>query len=280
MGLPDISGFASGITTNATNFVKDKAQSIANSKLGDAVSSRLSIAGLFPHAGPSPTAKNTKTTWIDNGVSKSDVQTDWRLKISTNADIFYKIKPDESNTLLRPLINTGGLIFPITPVVQISHTARYSSQPLTHSNYNMQFYEGSEVAPININGEFPIQTIEEGQYLLAAVYFLRSATKMFWGSEANAGTPPPIVFLEGYGDYYFPKVPCVVTNFQHSLPADVDYMEIPVTDSTGMTVIGSTRLPLQSQLMVTLQPIYSRTSLEKFTLGDFAQGRMISGGFM
>ena len=270
MGLPDLSGFTNTAGTTSQSQI---------SKIGDAVSSRLSIAGLFPHAGPSPTAKNAKTTWLDNGVSKSDVQKEWRVKISTNADIFYNVTPKGSNVLLKPLINTGGVIFPITPVIQVSHTARYSTQTLTHSNYNMQFYEGSEVAPININGEFPIQSIEEGQYLLAAIYFLRSATKMFWGKEANAGTPPPIVFLDGYGDHYFPHVPCVVTNFQHTLPSEVDYMEIPIPNDTGTGISGSTRLPLQSQIMVTLQPIYSRTSLEKFTLGEFAQGKML-GGFL
>ena len=55
---------------------------------------------------------------------------------------------------------------------------------------------------------------------------------MFFGQGAKAGNPPPIVYLDGYGSHYFPHVPCVITNFTHNLPNDVDYIEVPVTTTT------------------------------------------------
>jgi hypothetical protein len=88
------------------------------------------------------------------------------------------------------------------------------------------------VSDITISGEFTVQGIDEGKYLLAAIYFFRSATKMFFGGGANAGNPPPIVFLDGYGSHYFPHVPCVITNFTHVMPNEVDYIQIPVETTT------------------------------------------------
>jgi len=62
------------------------------------------------------------------------------------------------------------------------------------------------------------------------VWFFRSATKMFYGGE-NAGNPPPILYLDGYGDFHLPHVPVVVKNFSHSMPNNVDYIETKVSPS-------------------------------------------------
>lgn len=269
------------INSNTFTTLVSQAKDSTVAKLGDAVAQRLNIAGLFPNAKASARpAPKASVQWLDSGVTPANQKDDWRISVSTDANILYNANFTDSDTaILQPLVKTMGVNFPITPTIQVTHTATYSNQRLTHSNYAMQFYEGSEVASIAINGEFPIQSIEEGQYLLAAIYFFRSATKMFWGNEDKAGTPPPLLYLDGYGDYYFPHVPCVLTNFTHSLPDNVDYLEIPITDTNGQYA-GSTRLPMQSQLQIQLQPIYSRSSLNQFSLEDFAKGNLLNGGFM
>lgn len=222
-------------------------------------------------------------------------EADWRVRISMQPAIagrFYS----ESNFITRPLVRTNGVIFPYTPTVSISHNARYSSQPLTHSNYAPHFYESSEVANIDISGEFTVQNIEEGQYLMAAVQFFRSCTKMFFGPDDIAGTPPPLVFLDGYGSAYLPHVPCVVTGFKHTMPADVDYLDVPVgisnpTQGSGKVAQStagiSTRLPTTSTVSVVLQPVYSQTNIgNNFSLNNYAQGKLIQrpngpiGGFL
>jgi len=273
-----------GLTTIATggvNSINSVGQSLANTLDPSNIRKMAAGLGIMSSSGP---AANPPAKWVDTGVSGSSAEnTDWRIKVSLakSADIFYlATATGDDPGILSPLNATGGVVFPITPTLQITNTARYTSSPLTHSNYAMQFYEGSEAGSIMLNGEFPIQTIAEGQYLLAAIYFFRASTKMFWGNEGLAGSPPPMVFLSGYGDYYFPNVPCVVTNFMHTMPENVDYIDIPVKSNSNMKLAGSTRLPLQSTLQVTLQPIYSRTSLTKFKLTDFAAGKMIGGGFM
>jgi hypothetical protein len=227
------------------------------------------------------------------------IDQDWRVRISLgdSANFFYK---SADKGILAPLFknsnNQNGVIFPYTPQIQVAHNARYAEQKLTHSNYANYFYEGSDVAAINITGEFTVQNESEGQYLLAVIYFLRSCTKMWFGE--NGGNPPPMVFLDGYGQHYFPHVPCVVTNFTHTMPQDCDYLEIPPYDPANAIVnsaVGAftnamggmfknavkktniTRLPTNSTVSVTLQPVYSRKSVTKFNLDDFARGKLVGG---
>jgi len=253
---------------------------------------RLQLAGLASGADIAKNTGSPPTAWLNSagetqssGVSGDD----WRLRLSVapKSPLLYNINTSQ---LLHPLRNTDGVIFPITPNLQITHNAKYSSASLTHSNYGMFFYEGSEVSALTIAGEFPVQNIEEGQYLLAAIYFFRAATKMFWGgvgestgtlgaageTDIFAGAPPPMLFLNGYGAHYFPNVPCVVTSFMHTMPEGVDYINVPAFGGNG----ESTRLPTQSTLQVNVQPMMSRVKAATFNLEEFAAGRMITKGFM
>jgi len=239
---------------------------------------------------------------------------DWRVRVSLadGAQIFYK-DPTGSNSLMAPLIQTNGVIFPYTPSISIQHAAHYSPITPTHSNYPIPFYQNSEVSDISISGDFTVQSIDEGQYLMAVIYFFRSATKMFFGQGTNVGNPPPMVFLDGYGDHYFPHVPCVITAFQHTLADDVDYIEVPISSTTlqnvnvnyndlninnslttpnaqqfgpqpqfpgsptqFQTIATTTRLPTKSQISITLKPVYSRLGLhERFDLNQFAAGALL-----
>ena len=58
----------------------------------------------------------------------------------------------------------------------------------------------------------------------AVIHFFRSATKMFYGQDAQRGAPPPLVYLFGMGQYQFNNQPCVIKTFTYNLPADVDYV--------------------------------------------------------
>jgi len=234
---------------------------------------------------------------------------DWRVRVTLapGSNYFYN---DPSNNLLSPLrtevannvtsavvqgVNNlfggfggsgsqqrVGVIFPYTPSVTVQHLANYEPQKLTHNNYANYFYNNSEVSAITINAEFTVQNINEGQYLLAAIYFFRSVTKMFFGNDSFAGNPPPMVFLNGYGEYYLPNVPCVVTSFSHVMPDSVDYINIPepgIAYNPTLTnpVLNSTRLPTHSTISVTLQPVYSRLAQSQgFSLNDFARGALIN----
>lgn len=211
--------------------------------LSDPTNARNAISGLNPGGASSAAPTDPSVAFQTmNGTqgAGSAADTDWRVRISLadNAKIFYK-DPSGSNLIMAPLVGTSGVIFPYTPTITVTHAANYSSSQLTHSNYNLQFFNNSEVQDITITGDFTVQSAEEGQYLMAAIYFFRSATKMFFGSGTNVGNPPPIVFLDGYGSHYFPHVPCVLSNFSHTLNSDVDYIEVPITTTT-LTAVSPT----------------------------------------
>lgn len=175
--------------------------------------------------------KNSTPTFVDPRSAD-----DWRVRLSLapNADYLYRAAKDESHILL-PLKATNGVIFPYTPTISTSYTASYDPIDLTHTNYKFYQYRNSAVGDISISGEFTAQDTNEARYLLAVIHFFKSVTKMFYGNDTNppAGTPPPLLYLSGYGSYQFDKHPVVVSNFSYSLPADVDYIRASLPKETG-----------------------------------------------
>ena len=151
---------------------------------------------------------------------------DWRvkLKLASGATYLYK-DADAKNGILAPLAASNGVVFPYMPTISTSYNANYDQTDLTHSNYRGQFYKSSYVGDIQISGEFTAQDTAEANYLLAVIHFFRSVTKMFYGARDDfRGTPPPLVYLMGLGQYQFNNQPCVVRTFNYSMPNNVDYI--------------------------------------------------------
>ena len=148
---------------------------------------------------------------------------DWRvrLRLAPLADYLYKA---QSPGILSPLTGTDGVLFPYTPTIQTGYKANYSTADITHSNYRGYFYQGSVVEPVIISCPFTAQDTAEANYLLAVIHFFKSVTKMFYGQDPQRGSPPPVVYLTGLGEFQFNEHPCVVTSFTYDLPADVDYI--------------------------------------------------------
>ena len=157
---------------------------------------------------------------------------DWRVRLSLAPNATYLYRASDPG-LLAPLLPTNGVIFPYTPSIDTSYTANYDKTDLTHSNYRGYFYKSSSINDVNIKGTFTAQDTLEAQYLLAVIHFFRSVTKMFYGQDPEAGIPPPLVYLSGFGQNQFNNHPCVVTNFTYNLPTDVDYIR-----ATGFNNIG------------------------------------------
>jgi hypothetical protein len=150
-------------------------------------------------------------------------QGDWRVKLrlAPLADYLYNAADPG---ILEPLKVTDGVIFPYTPKIDLSYRAMYDIASLTHANYNSYFYKNSLLDPVNITATFTAQDTAEANYLLAVIHFFRSVTKMFYGQDAQRGAPPPLVFFTGLGEYQFAEHPCLVHQFNYSLPSDVDYI--------------------------------------------------------
>jgi hypothetical protein len=218
----------------------------------------LRSIGLLPGAVPTTGVGFTDANWG----SESDL--DWRVRLSVPQT--YKSSP-----LLQPLLETNGFCFPYTPQIIIEHSATYNALTPTHSNYPFPAYSNSQVSAMTIIGEFLIENPKEAEYWIAAVHYLRSITKMAYGASSNQGSPPPVIKLNGYGDYVFKNVPVVVTMFTVDLPNDVDYIQV------GLGENGSW-VPVRSQMSVTVQPIYSRKSVTQFSLDAFVNGSYVVNG--
>lgn len=148
---------------------------------------------------------------------------DWRVRLRLAPQSKYLYNAPNPG-ILQPLTVTDGVIFPYTPTISTNYKANYTSYDLTHSNYKGYFYQNSAVEPITITGTFTAQDTAEANYLLAVIHFFRSATKMFYGQDAERGAPPPLTYLSGLGEYQFNEHPCLIQNFTYTLPADVDYI--------------------------------------------------------
>jgi hypothetical protein len=158
---------------------------------------------------------------------------DWRVRLQLAASSTYLYNASDCGPLLWPLRDTNGVIFPYTPTIDTAYKANYTAYDLTHSNYRGYFYQNSHVESINVKGIFTAQDTVEANYLLAVIHFFRSVTKMFYGQDAQRGSPPPLVFLSGLGDFQFNQHPCLVSNFNYTLPSDVDYIRAQSTLSNG-----------------------------------------------
>ena len=163
---------------------------------------------------------------------------DWRvrLQLAPGANYLYAASDKASRGILAPLYDTDGVIFPYTPSIETAYKAKYAPYDLIHSNYRGYFYQNSSVDEIQIKGTFTAQDTREAQYLLAVIHFFRSVTKMFYGQDSQAGTPPPLVYLSGLGQYQFNNHTCLVSNFNYSLPTDVDYIRADGFNNIGLNL--------------------------------------------
>ena len=189
---------------------------------------------------------------------------DWRVRISVPTILSTK------SEVLKPLIGTkNSLIFPFTPTVLVSNSANYSQVQPIHTNFPYNSYENSQVDAFTITGEFVNESTEDAKYFIAALHFLRSATKMFYGGDdATTGLPPVVCRLSGYGQYVLNDIPVVITNFTTDLPNDVDYIKCNVAGKDNF-------VPSMATITITATPQYARRSQARFSLTEFAKGAFV-----
>jgi hypothetical protein len=191
-------------------------------------------------------AQNQQTT---RALAQFPVNTDWRvvLRLAPGADYLYAAA---NAGLLQPLKTTNGVVFPYTPTITTAYRADYQNYDLTHSNYRGYFYKSSYMDDIQLGCTFTAQSTADAAYVLAVIHFFRSVTKMFYGQDAQRGSPPPLVYLSGLGDYQFNNHPCVVSQFNYKLPADVDYISSGSPNNLGLNL-----QPLQNLYSTTLNAV-------------------------
>lgn len=210
---------------------------------------------------------------------------DWRVRLSLPNWSSFRSSP-----VLAPLKDAGGLIFPYTPQISLSSGAKYSEIATTHTNYTFRSYTQSDPGDISITAPMNVEDSTQALYWIAAVHYLRSMTKMFTGSDPKAGNPPPIVYLNGYGNYVFKNVPVVITKFSTTLDAQCDYIGCDVVGSAAGNLAGTAdsiggladtlggAIPGLSGVTSAVSSIAGGVGQVAGLLGTFGIGGSVSGG--
>jgi hypothetical protein len=258
---------------NPQNFVQNagsQIQSIAAKAIPaglDASASRLFQSGLNFGGANIPS--------LAGGFTAQFAQTDNRVRLALSPGSGPMLYKDPSNSILSPLVSTGGILFPYTPTISVSRSAAYAGTHPTHSNYVQHSYSASSIDSITVDGYFTANDPDEARYVFAVLHFLRTTHKMFFGNDRLQGTPPPVLRLSGHGAQNFNSVPVVLQNYTEILGQDRDYIDVPGTGSS---------IPSFLPVTLSLLPIYSKNQIGNFSLDSFARGDLIgspnSGGGM
>lgn len=221
---------------------------------------------------------------VDTTAATPDLsQTDDIVVTGTpSKDNRIRLKPKQVNGSTFPLFGdkdsvlyllnaTGGAFFPYTPIITMSHKATYSEQSPVHANTDYHLYNNTPAVQIQIQGDFTAQNLDEAQYTLACMHFFRTSTKMHFGvNDPNAGLPPPMLVLSGYGEFMFNDLDVILTDFSMELPNGVDYMEVTIGKTVAWVPVKTT---MSVSLIVQQTPAKQR---DEFNFDQFASGEMFS----
>ena len=257
-----------------------------------AVANRLSAAGL-----PAGGIFGRQQRSLQSNVGAPSATQDWGVKLTLPATTYNELVGNSPILDKRSIGVRNGMRWPVTPFINMSHSANYDSRAVIHNNYPYYAYQNSQVDQITISGSFPVNDQRSGLNFLGTLHFLRTVTKMYYGAESiNQGNPPPVCRLNGYGDFVYKDVPVIITNFNVELREQIDYIGITVPtggqasnlterkDPTGMSYAEDVRdadessgavnyVPTDSLIAVTCLPIYSRNKItNEFNLKAFAEG--------
>ena len=184
-----------------------------------------------------------------------------------------------NNDVLKPLYHTNGLLFPYTPQIAYNQNVNYSAMDITHGNQDYQLYKNTGSVEITINGQFTAQNRAEAIYMMSAIHFLRSMSKMYFGeNDQQRGLPPPVLMLSGYGNMMFNQVPVIMRNFSINFDQNVDYVRLEFRNGD---VNSFAWVPTLTSISVSL--IVQKTPADwrdEFTWDKFANGSLIDKGWV
>jgi len=167
-----------------------------------------------------------------------------------------------------------GVIFPYNPTLNLQGSVAYGQYDLTHTNYQPHFYSATQNQQITLGFNFTATTLEEADYMCGVMWFLRTITKMNFGKGDDfAGMPPPVLEFSCYGDYQFKDVPVVIRSYSYDQSGQEDYVDTSEKYNTQVPTFLTGFIDIITQYT-------PGTTLNKFTLQQFAQGKLVDDGFI
>lgn len=212
---------------------------------------------------------------------------DTRLRIKagrTSQSVAQVLGPrDPNSNILSMLYETQGLLFPYTPTINVNQTVNWDPISLVQNNYDVNTYQRTPSVGISVTGVFTTQTQREGEYVMAVLHFLRTVTKSYFGTKdstsGKAGTPPPVVYLDGFGDFMFATLPCVIKSYSYAFDENTDSNVF--TSRTGAKARLPAKLSISMELGVQINMNRQRSdfSLDEFRTGALLKDRSEGGWF-
>lgn len=267
----------SGLGSMLNNFLPGFGGGIPNfsdNKFAKLVDDRLLEASKQANLAIAQVGQVTTSTELSKGY-------DWRARLRPKAggiEKFYGATTD-GDFLLRPLKETGGLVWQYTPNIFLSGSAEYNQAVMQGMNYPINTFISSKPPDIPVAADFTANDIYEARYMLAIMTFLKICTKAYFGDAAVAkgdfGTPPPVMLFEYLGEHGFNKVPVVVTNYSIQLDGEVDYVPVLINGNQR------TFVPTKANITINLSPTYTPHKLRRrFDLDAVRTGRAYKDGFI
>jgi hypothetical protein len=182
----------------------------------------------------------------------------------------------------RVISNAGGIIFPYTPTITYEQSAAYSTLNVMHSNFPLYFYKNSSISTINLNAKFTVQNDLDAGFYLSVSNILKTLTKMRTVNDGTdqAGAPPPVCRLSAYGDYMLKNIPVALMSFKIDLSDTVDYYRSDPTSEGPSSMFGQNFIPTVSTISMVFAPMYSRSQQMKYSITDFAMGKLDGLGYL
>lgn len=163
----------------------------------------------------------------------------------------------------------GTVRFPYTPTVTQGATANYNNYDVTHTNFAFPAYQRSEPTDVTIDALFTADTDEMFNLMFEARRICKAVTRMDFN---GSGSPPPVVKFSYLGPNAFNNVPCLMTNWNMTYQADIDYINAPSSRDW---------LPVESNFTITLKPVYSpQKQANQWNFGAFAGGALTRRGWL
>jgi len=228
----------------------------------------------IPRQGPNGTLDLTSLTGslgLGENLSASDpglgAQSDHRVRIRAKPGMEGEVYGSGPISILN---DTNGMVFPYTPMITWSQSVNYSPLNLVHVNQDFHYYGSTPNLSLGITGRFTAQNTMQAQYCFACIHFLRTVSKMRFGtSDEKRGLPPPMLVLDGYGDQMFNQLPIIINQFSIELINDVDYVRVPMS-------AGEAWVP--AEFSITMNVIIQNTPAawrDQFNLDAFRNGEML-----
>ena len=224
-----------------------------------------------------------------------------RVRLRPKPGAVAQVYGDSGYILSSVLGKTNGMIWPYQPTITYTQSVDYQNIDLVHVNQELFSYQRTKALQLTVDGQFTVQSHEEGLYAMACIRFLQTVTKMYFGGEQGStvsglqGTPPPVLLFDAYGQYMFNCLPVIVTTFTVGLPADVDYVPInfgqsfPIRElpqqvgrvtqnSLDGRMDNTAWLPALFNISVSLTVQNTPKKLRQFNLDKFRTGELVKNG--